>query len=731
MSTFESNSQSISYGEYKATKSKGIKSQIYSSEINTTNISVNTPIKFSKILPVKVLPTISNDEYVSKQSGINLDINNFSTNDNFDLKPTPTLDPVQNFENNLQSNENIVDTNLDLNSLSINNELTSTTNVETAQTFDASAFQTTESTPTIDINALQETANIDTNTYQSSEPIIDTQTTTNTFTSEINTNVDINNLQTSEPIIDTNVTTTNDNIDINALTTTNVETAQTFDASAFQTTESTPSFDINTLQEKKNIDINTYQSSEPIIDTQATTTTDLNTFSSEINTNVDINNLQTSEPIVDTTATTTNDNFDLNALAKNIEIPQTFDASALKTTELTSYQSSEPIIDKQTTTTNTFSSEINTNVDINNLQTSEPIIDTNVATTNDNIDLNTFATTSIEAESTPSFDINALQETANIDTTNAFQPIENTNLDLKAFTNTENTEETFDINNIKSSEPVINTPLETGIESTPTFDINSLNINQASITNLEPKNYELNNFNIDMANVIDTTSALQTKADFEIKAFETTDVNYQTSNDNIIDTTSALQTTATSNEFDINAFLNANNNVDTDINIGSNTNIESNNILESSSFQATTNTTNILESTPITNLENISSNIPSFDINALTTNVESQSQPALNIQEYQSTSTTVNNYSEILPNPIAEKKIEFSIVTPLQGKIAKGVKENEKITAKVTVLPNYGMATYRPYEGKNNELNFGTENKSILIQSEYKSSTFNPKKGML
>ena len=154
MSTFESNSQSISYGEYKATKSKGIKSQIYSSEINTTNISLNTPIKFSKILPVKVLPTISNDEYISKQSGINLDINNFNTNDNFDLKPTPTLDIVENFENNLQSNENIVDTNLDLNSLSINNELTSTTNVETAQTFDASAFQTTESTPTIDINAL-------------------------------------------------------------------------------------------------------------------------------------------------------------------------------------------------------------------------------------------------------------------------------------------------------------------------------------------------------------------------------------------------------------------------------------------------------------------------------------------------------------------------------------------------------------------------------------------------
>ena len=74
-------------------------------------------------------------------------------------------------------------------------------------------------------------------------------------------------------------------------------------------------------------------------------------------------------------------------------------------------------------------------------------------------------------------------------------------------------------------------------------------------------------------------------------------------------------------------------------------------------------------------------------------------------------------------NPKAEKKIEFSI--------AKGVEEKEKITAKVTALPNYGMATYRPYKGKNNELNFGKENKSMLIQSEYKSSTFNPKKGKL
>jgi hypothetical protein len=557
MNTLESNAQSISYGEYKATKSKGFKSEIYSSEINTSNNTEDTSIKFSKILPVKVLPTISNEEFSKIQSGINFDMKNFNTTENFDLKPTPTLDTMQNFENNLQSNENIAETNLDLNSLPI----TTTTNVETTQAYDASAFQTTESTPSFETNVLQETTNIDTNTYQSSEPIMDIQTSTNT---------------------------------------------------------------------------------------------------------------------------------------------------------------------------NTFGSEINTNIDINNLETNEPIIDTTGTTTNDNIDLNTFTKTNIEAEATPSFDINALQETTNIDT-NAFQTAENVtseNIDLNAFTNTENTE-TFDINNIQPSELVTNTPLEKGIESTPSFDVNTLNINEANITNLEPQNYDQNNINTDMTNVIDTTSALQTNENFDIKAFETTNTEYQTNNVNIIDATSALQTTTTSNDFDVNAFLNANNNIDTKIDIGSDTNIETNNIFDSTPLQVTANVTNMADTTSITNLENNSSAIPSFDINALTANTEFQSQPTLNIQEYQSISSTTKNYSEIGPNPDAEKKIEFSIVTPLQGKIAKGTEEKEKITAKVTLLPNYGMTTYRPYEGKNNEFNFQEGNKSMFIQSEYKSSTFNPKKGML
>ena len=390
-------------------------------------------------------------------------------------------------------------------------------------------------------------------------------------------------------------------------------------------------------------------------------------------------------------------------------------------------------MDIQTTTnTNTFGSEINTNIDINNLETNEPIIDTTATTTNDNIDLNTFTKTNIEAEATPSFDINALQKTTNIDT-NAFQTAENVtseNIDLNAFTNTENTE-TFDINNIQPSELVTNTHLEKGIESTPSFDVNTLNINEANITNLEPQNYDQNNINTDMTNIIDTTSALQTNSDFDLKAFETTNTEYQSSNVNIIDATSALQTATTSNDFDVNAFLNANNNIDTKIDIGSDTNIETNNIFDSTPLQVTANVTNMADTTSITNLENNSSAIPSFDINALTANTEFQSQPTLNIQEYQSISSTTKNYSEIGPNPDAEKKIEFSIVTPLQGKIAKGTEEKEKITAKVTLLPNYGMTTYRPYDGKNNEFNFQEGNKSTFIQSEYKSSTFNPKKGML
>ncbi len=68
--------------------------------------------------------------------------------------------------------------------------------------------------------------------------------------------------------------------------------------------------------------------------------------------------------------------------------------------------------------------------------------------------------------------------------------------------------------------------------------------------------------------------------------------------------------------------------------------------------------------------------------------------------------------------------MEFCIVTPLQGKIAKG-KEIKNI-AKVTPVPSYGINTYRPFEGKS-ELKFGKISNNMNVPNEYKSSTFNPK----
>ena len=76
----------------------------------------------------------------------------------------------------------------------------------------------------------------------------------------------------------------------------------------------------------------------------------------------------------------------------------------------------------------------------------------------------------------------------------------------------------------------------------------------------------------------------------------------------------------------------------------------------------------------------------------------------------------------------------FSIVTPLKGNIAKG--NASKNIAKVTLVPNYGISTYRPFERKfgkekdKNEVNIGKINKSIksmITPIQYKISTFNPK----
>ena len=290
MSTFQSDFKTTTYGEYKATSSKGIKSQIYSSKKEELNIpeipiSVSThlpQIKFTQILPVKVLPTISEEAFRNSQintTGVNTELNSFNTvsntteeiNTNFDfsnIQPTPTLDTAQTFEVN---QDNTFSNNITLPEVKQDFNIVDTT----------SALQTEQTTETFGESDLQVT---------SKENILD-----------------VNNFQVPETTFDTNITSTNENIDLNTLATTNigttsVEPAQTFDTSTFQTTETT--FDVNAIQETTNIDTNTYQTSEPTIDATTTTTTenfDINALSTDMTTNVDtninydINNIQTSE----------------------------------------------------------------------------------------------------------------------------------------------------------------------------------------------------------------------------------------------------------------------------------------------------------------------------------------------------------------------------------------------------------------------------------------------------
>ena len=233
-----------------------------------------------------------------------------------------------------------------------------------------------------------------------------------------------------------------------------------------------------------------------------------------------------------------------------------------------------------------------------------------------------------------------------------------------------------------------------------------------------------------------------------------TNEEYQTTN--IIDSTSALATTASIPEFDINAFTDTAN-----VTVEATTNIESN-TFDASAFQTTTETSPVtFEST---NIE------PSFDVNAITTdNIVTSTEgitttdfqtttlpeiqnpiPELNYNEYQTTSTTTTNQYEsasaeinnidyninqitvptatVVTETKTKKdidKMEFSVVTPLQGNIAKGKNRN---LAKVTLMKNYNTSTYRPFERSDNiGINFGKDNKTMILPSGYKSSTFNPK----
>ena len=125
MSTYQPKSETITYGEYQATKTKEITSQIFKRDdistilgnISTPEQSLSNNINFSKILPVKVLPPINEESFNSNQietsninintiSDTNLDLNTFETNiaepnTDFDintLQPSPTLESIQTSE---------------------------------------------------------------------------------------------------------------------------------------------------------------------------------------------------------------------------------------------------------------------------------------------------------------------------------------------------------------------------------------------------------------------------------------------------------------------------------------------------------------------------------------------------------------------------------------------------------------------------------------------------------
>ena len=178
MSTYQPKSETITYGEYQATKTKEITSQIFKRDdistilgnISTPEQSLSNNINFSKILPVKVLPPINEESFNSNQietsninintiSDTNLDLNTFETNiaepnTDFDintLQPSPTLESIQTsetenitFGNEFNSSEATQDFNIiSTDDLSATQTLTEQNN-DIVQTFDENNLQITD-----------------------------------------------------------------------------------------------------------------------------------------------------------------------------------------------------------------------------------------------------------------------------------------------------------------------------------------------------------------------------------------------------------------------------------------------------------------------------------------------------------------------------------------------------------------------------------------------------------
>ena len=728
---FQTEFQTTSFSEYKTTTSNGIKSQIYSSNEESSKPLENFEISnlnsqnldFAKILPLKTLSTFNKDKSFKYKDNINSDyLNNFNNtseqSNNFeygDLKIESTSEVTQNIQNNLteekqnlnnfdinnlQNGENIIST--DINNINDNFDLnTLETNTGTMQQIEGSNFQEKDFTQNFDINYLQENAN----SYKTSENNINNETAAeatenfdiNNLAEEINANIYANNLKATEQIADITKTGT-DNFDLNVLTNTNLDIKSTeeitknYNFSEFHTANSNPSNDINNLDKNARIESNTLQTSEPTIDNIMTNENlDLNNLTSEINKNIEnMNNFQFE--------TMNGNNFDLNNLITNTEKPQNFESA----------QTFEALANKTT--------EITPSVNINTLpQTLESINDTTKAVNIDNLgnlDLNSLTTTNMETtkniettqildSANPSFDINALTNTENIDANN-YQNSE-TFLDNKI-------NENFNINNL-SSDIIGNININTQPTAQPTiktaelFKSNDLDIN-ILMANIE-KEQKYNDY---------TIQATESASPFDIKAITETsnlDTNaYQTNESNDLnnllpasdtninsgDNLESVQLTTTTDNLDLNNLINFDTNMKNDLDLNTLTKTTNEENIQS------LNINNFHESEYTNPEKNLSNNepIPSLEINNLTAN------------ENVTSNIDINNKIEQTYN----NEFQKSEIISSEANITNLEKENYNIANITPVIdsntdllsnPNFD---YKTLESQNT--NYQLENNNII-----------------
>ena len=487
-------------------------------------------------------------------------ITNVTTTTGFDTLATSSVENLQS-NTNFQTTENYETFN-DINTLSSNAFEIKQNDAETNPSFNLNELQTNsestsyqatqttvESNPTFDLNAFQTSTNIDTfstaqnydsNMLQSSNPI-----------NEVSSSFDLNALQATSTFDNSPILQTSENnafqteqYDLNAHQTTGTASTQSYDIkdyqtstpsidiSAFQTTEavntqaydfkdyqqSTPSFDLSSLQTTGTVDntqtydIKDYQTSIPSIDLNAiqTTSTMDNTPAYELKDyqtstpSFDLNSIQTSSTIDNIQSydikdyQTSTPSFDLNA------IQTTSTADNTQTYDIKDYQISTPSIDLNTQNisnnlldTNQFQTT-NDNTSLLNLYSSPQTIDLNAYQTSDQItpliSLNTPESTQFTdiASTTPiHISLSALQPTTSLN----FNSLQNaTTVD------TSSTAQILDAGTIQAISPTI--------ETTPSFDLNNLQLNTTPLVNTASTFEEVPTLS-SYTPLIDSNSALQ------------------------------------------------------------------------------------------------------------------------------------------------------------------------------------------------------------------------------